>query len=79
LQEVKLDIFKPKEDQLKILVPYLKQAASYPKGEEPELPITTRTRVMIDRYLGGWRELFNKGGMTAEGAFLYYRKMKEDK
>ena len=80
MEESKLDILAPKENQLKILVPYLEKAAKSKKGKEKELPITTKTKVLIDRYLHEWRGLFNKKGMTAEGAFLYYKKLiKEDK
>ena len=78
--EPKLDMMAPKEEQLKILVPYLEKAAKSKKGEEKELPITTRTRVLIDRYMSGWMGLFNKKGMTAEGAFMYYKALiKEEK
>ena len=53
MEESKLDIMAPKEEQLKILVPYLEKAAKHKKGEEPPLPISLRTRVLISRYLWG--------------------------
>jgi len=80
MEEAKLDIMAPKGDQLRILISYLEGAAKSKKGREKELLITTRTRVLIDRYMHGWRDLFNRKGMTAEGAFMYYRALiKEDK
>ena len=75
----KLDTLAPKEEQLKILLPYLEGAAKNKKGKERELPITIRTKVLIDRYMGGWRELFNKKGMTAEGALIYYKALIKEK
>lgn len=78
MQEVRLDILAPKEDQLKILVPYLEEAAKYPEGEEPELPMTLRTRTLVMRYMGDWLGLYNRNGLTAQGAFKYYRRLKED-
>lgn len=73
MQEVKLDIMAPKEEQLKILIPYLEKAAEYRKGEEPELPIAVRTRLLITRYMGDWRGLYNEKGLTTKGAFMYYK------
>jgi len=78
MEESKLDILAPKEDQLKILIPYLEEAAKSKKGEEKELPITTKTKVLIDRYLHEWRGLFNKKGITAKGAFMYYKALIEE-
>ena len=70
--ESKLDMLAPKEEQLKILVPYLEEVA---KGNEVDLPITSRTRVLILRYMGDWTGLYTKEGLTPKGAFLYYRKL----
>lgn len=80
MEESKLDILAPKEDQLRILVPYLERAAKSKEGKEKELPLSIRTKVLIDRYLWGWMGLFNRKGMTAEGAFMYYKALiKENK
>jgi len=32
----------------------------------------TRTRVLISRYLYGWRDLYNRKGLLPKGALLYY-------
>ena len=45
MEESKLDILTTREEQLKILVPYLEEVA---KGKKDELLITSRTRVFID-------------------------------
>ena len=80
MEESKLDILVSKREQLGILIPYLERAAKSRKGEERELPITIRTKVLIDRYMSGWIGLFNKRGMTAKGAFIYYKALiKENK
>ena len=71
MEGYKLDMMAPKEAQLKILVSYLEKLV---KGGEKELPVTTRTMVLVDRYLWGWTEdLYNKEGLTPKGAFLYYK------
>ena len=79
MEESKLDMLTPKVEQLRILIPYLEKASKSKKGGEKELPITTRTRVLIDRYLWNWKELFNKKGMTAKGAFIYYKALIKEK
>lgn len=76
MEERKLDILGPKEEQLKILVPYLEAVA---RGKEAPLPMTLRTRTLVGRYLWHWKGLYTSEGLTPEGAFLYYRKLKEDK
>jgi hypothetical protein len=76
MEESKLDMLAPKEEQLKILVPYLEKAA---EGQEVELPITGRTRVLVLRYMGDWSGLYTKDGLTPKGALIYYKKlMKEE-
>jgi len=69
LQESKLDIMDTREEQLKVLVPYLKGVE---EGKTEELPMGTRTRVLISRYLYGWRGLYNRKGLLPKGALLYY-------
>jgi len=71
-----LDIMASKKEQLAILVPYLEKSANDEKIEG--LPITSRTLVLVSRYLYGWHDLYiHKKGkvpvLTPEGAFLYYR------
>jgi hypothetical protein len=73
MEEVKLDIMAPREEQLKVLVPYLEESAK--SEEEKELPVTTRTRVLIDRYMWDWKGLFNERGLTTKGAFIYYKEL----
>ena len=77
MEEPKFDIMAPKEEQLKILVPYLEAVA---KGYGKSLPATTRTKVLISRYLWNWTDdLYDKHGLTPKGAFLYCRRLvKED-
>ena len=77
MEESRLDILAPREQQLKILVPYLEKAAS--EGDESELPITTRSKVLVDRYLWSWIGLYNKNGLTVKGALKYYRRLNEDR
>ena len=74
----RLDVMTSKEEQIKILVPYLEKVASQKEGEEDLLPITVGSRVLIDRYMRGWRGLFDKQNLTAMGAFLYYKKLVEE-
>ena len=75
MQEAKLDIMAPKEEQLKILVPYLEKAA---KGDVASLPATTQTKVLISRYLWNWEEaLYDRNGLTPKGAFLLYKRLVE--
>ncbi len=74
MDEPKLDITASKEDQLKILVPYLENIAG---GKKDELPITLRARTLIGRYLWHWTNLYNSRGITPLGAFLYYRRLIE--
>jgi len=70
--ESKLDMLASKEEQLKILVPYLEEVA---EGSEVDLPITSRTRVLILRYMGDWSGLYGRQGLTPKGAFLYYKEL----
>jgi len=76
MEEARFDILAPKEDQLRILIPYLEAVA---EGEERSLPATTRTRVLINRYLWNWRGFCTIEGLTPKGALLYYKKLKEQK
>ena len=73
MEGVKLDILAPKEEQLKILVPYLEDIAKS-KKEKP-LPITMRTRTLIGRYLWNWLDLYTKEGLKPKGALIYYRNL----
>lgn len=61
-----LDIMTPKES-----MPYLVECLK--NGVEPL--VTTRTIVLVDRYLWGWKGMFhhNPARLTEEGAFYLYR------
>lgn len=43
--------------------------------EEIALPITSRSTVLIQRYLWNWTGMYTKDGITPQGAFLYYKKL----
>lgn len=75
----RLDIMDSEETQFSILVPYLESVAG---GNESDLPITTRTLILVQRYLAGWHGLFKFGAgqeavFTPEGAFLYYLRIEK--
>ena len=71
-----LDLLASKEEQLRVLVPYLENAA---KNEERKpLDVTGVSSVLANRVLAGWKEYVvpKKAAITEEGAFLYYLKLK---
>jgi hypothetical protein len=72
MEELKLNLFAPIEEQLRILVPYLEEVA---KGSEKELKLDLRSAVLIQRYLRNWEYLYAKGGLTPKGALLYYKRL----
>jgi len=72
MEKLKLDLLAPKEEQLKILVPYLDGVS---KGLEKELPLSLRSAVLAQRYLRNWENLYTKDGLTPKGALLYYRRL----
>lgn len=77
MEENRLDLMAPKEKQLRTLVPYLEEVA---KGRETNLSITTRSTVLVQRILKGWANLATKErGITPRDAFLYYKKLVEEK
>lgn len=76
MEDKRLDILAPKEEQLSILVPYLE---SVTKGNEEPLPLTMRSTVLIKRYLWYWREALIEGekkGLKPKFAFMYYKGIK---
>ena len=76
-EQVKLDFLSSKDEQLKILIPYLEKASN--SEDKKPLPLIVRSIVLADRYLRGWRDyiLVKQGAITEEGAFLYYQKLIE--
>ena len=76
MQEAKLDIMAPKEEQLKILIPYLEKAARQKKDKNHPLPATTQTKVLVNRYLWHWTpDLYSAEGLTPKGALMYYKRL----
>lgn len=77
MEESRLDLMAPKEKQLRILVPYLEEVA---KGRETNLSITTRSTILVQRILKNWTNQATKEkGITPRDAFLYYKKLMEEK
>ena len=74
-----LDILGDKTEQLLLIVPYLEKAAIQ-ESELDGIFITTRTLVLMERYLKGWKEylLKEKGRqsrLNTEGVWIYYQKL----
>jgi len=72
MEEVKLDMLGPKEEQLKVLAIYLEQSV---EGNEVSLPLTSRSTILIQRYLRNWSGLYTKDGLIPKGALLYYKEL----
>lgn len=68
-----LDLLASTEEQLKILVPYLEDAAKI-ETLEP-LRLTNASYALAARVLVGWKPHVNNGAVSAEGAFLYYKEL----
>ena len=76
-QTLTLDLLANKEEQLRVLVLYLENAA---KNEEKKpLCVTNVSLALASRVLRGWKEYVvpKEIAITEEGAFLYYLKLKE--
>ena len=74
-----LDILGNKTEQLRLIIPYLEKAAIQ-ESELEGLPITTRTNVLLERYLRGWKTyLIKEQGkqtrLSTEGVWNYYQKL----
>lgn len=76
MEDKRLDMLAPKEEQLEVLVPYLERVAG---GYEGPLPLTMRSKVLVSRILHNWRGFYNKEGIEPSGALFYYKKLKEEK
>lgn len=74
---IELNILASKEEQLKVLVPYLEEAAT---TENPKpLPMTNRSIVLAARILRDWKPyiLPREAALTTEGAFRYYLRLQK--